>query len=310
MEAVKTKNNIHDFRSELNQISWISSCGAREINIRVKLERDYISQHREIDPYFWCETSEDSWILDDKYKDSRTKVIGKAIDIITFERTNPETYGPENWNAVILYNYVHEAINGVSSWEDFRNVQRTLQYKLKTIEGFYKKKYGLSNIDLTKAVQDIQKYVKTLRLSSSLLIHRNRKLEYKQNLSPSSLSPIAIEGDANYSIFDKSFYKVADSIVQYKVNFGYFEGNLYIVDLDILNAYRLDKTGVFYWRRANDFTVNSIDELENKSKWLRELLGEIVKLPAKDLWKKLRQQKEDLLKKQEKAHGTKDEDQI
>ena len=209
-----------------------------------------------------------------------------------------------------MYNYVHEAINGVSSWEDFRNVQRTLQYKLKTIEGFYKKKYGLSNIDLTKAVQDIQKYVKTLRLSSSLLIHRNRKLEYKQNLSPSSLSPIAIEGDANYSIFDKSFYKVADSIVQYKVNFGYFEGNLYIVDLDILNAYRLDKTGVFYWRRANDFTVNSIDELENKSKWLRELLGEIVKLPAKDLWKKLRQQKEDLLKKQEKAHGTKDEDQI
>ena len=183
MEAVKTKNNIHDFRSELNQISWISSCGAREINIRVKLERDYISQHQEIDPYFWRETSEDSWILDDKYKDSRTKVIGKAIgdcvagegafankksgEIITFERTNPAEYEQENWNAVILYNYVHEAINGTAFKEFFTGdkdvvscikggydpyikklscinklfkVKDVLGYKLETIKNIMKKK--------------------------------------------------------------------------------------------------------------------------------------------------------------------------
>ena len=305
------KNSIHDFRSELNQISWSRACSARECDIKLNNIEKY------------------KWILDNFYEESRTKVIGKAIgdcvaekgafankkpeDIITFKNTEPQDYKPENWNAVILYNYVHEAINGEYPYP-LDDVSVALVDKLDGIKKFYKNHYHIENDKLDRAIKnavnDIQKYVKALRLSSSLLIHRNRKLEYKQNLSPSSLSPIAIEGDANYSIFDKSFYKVADSIVQYKVNFGYFEGNLYIVDLDILNAYRLDKTGASYWRRANDFTVNSIDELENKSKWLRELLGEIVKLPAKDLWKKLRQQKEDLLKKQEKAHGTKDEDQI
>ena len=111
MEAVKAKNSIHDFRSELNQIAWDRACSFKEYAFQ------YLGKQKEY-----------SWILDDKYKDSRTKVIGKAIgdcvagegafedktpkDIITFKDTNPETYGPENWNAVILYNYVHEAING------------------------------------------------------------------------------------------------------------------------------------------------------------------------------------------------------
>ena len=110
MEAVKAKNSIHDFRSELNQIAWSRACSKEEWAIE------------------YNDFAEQKWILNDKYKDSRTKVIGKAIgdcvagegafedktpeDIITFKDTNPETYGPENWNAVILYNYVHEAING------------------------------------------------------------------------------------------------------------------------------------------------------------------------------------------------------
>ena len=124
MEAVKAKNSIHDFRSELNQIAWSRAC----------------SQEEWANEYF--DAAEQKWILDDKYKNSRTKVIGKAIgdcvagegafkdktpdQIITFEKTNPETYGAENWNAVILYNYVHEVINGKTfkkllSFDDKKN---------------------------------------------------------------------------------------------------------------------------------------------------------------------------------------------
>ena len=103
MEAVKAKNNIHDFRNELNQIAWSRACSFSE----------YWTKSEKI--------SDTQWILDDKYKDSRTKVIGKAIgdcvagegafanktseEIITFKDTDPKTYKQRNWNAVILYNY-------------------------------------------------------------------------------------------------------------------------------------------------------------------------------------------------------------
>ena len=115
---VIARESIHNFRSELNQIYWEAECSQREEQIRYN---DYYKA------LGYQDNGKYSWILDKYYEDSRTKVIRKAMgdcvadknefkgkeatDSITFEKTFSETYKPANWNAVILYNYVHESIN-------------------------------------------------------------------------------------------------------------------------------------------------------------------------------------------------------
>ena len=114
---VVATEDLHDFRSELNQIAWEGQCSFREICIA--RHSDSVGKESE---------KKNAWILDQEYEESRTKVIGEAIgdciagknefakkgpnDIITFDETEPKDYEPEHWNAVILYNYIHEAING------------------------------------------------------------------------------------------------------------------------------------------------------------------------------------------------------
>ena len=116
---VIAKENLSDFRNELTQIYYDTCCCYREFLIQN--DKEY-AKHK--------------WITkDEKYKKSKTKVIGKAIadcvtgenefegktadNIITFDNQpnsakkyiDPKNYKPEHWNAVILYNYVHEMIN-------------------------------------------------------------------------------------------------------------------------------------------------------------------------------------------------------
>ena len=163
---VIARTSIHDFRSELNQISWESDCSKREHDIR------YSDYYKALG---YQDNGKYSWILDKYYEESRTRVIGKAIgdcvadegefkgkkadDIITFdEKTLQKEYKPENWNAVILYNYVHEVINGNNLNKNKKgycgklfeyaaivgnvgNVREVLKNKLKGIKTYYEDYY-------------------------------------------------------------------------------------------------------------------------------------------------------------------------
>ena len=62
----------------------------------------------------------------------------EATDSITFEKTFSETYKPANWNAVILYNYVHESIN----WDVLPKYNSYYKYA-SDVKGVLKKRVSL-----------------------------------------------------------------------------------------------------------------------------------------------------------------------
>ena len=317
MEAVKAKNSIHDFRSELNQIVWDVSC----------------SQEEWATEYF--DAAEQKWILDDKYKDSRTKVIGKAIgdcvagegafanktskDIITFEKTNPETYGAENWNAVILYNYVHEVINGKTfkkllsfddkknryyynsdKWGEYtgqtRKVSGVLQDKLKEIKKYYKGRY---DTELEDAVNDIQKYVEALELNEWLLYFGETETNYRTSDCPlcSDLAPYL---DGNFSecggAILSSFYRVdkdnaLTKRLSYDLELGYHGNNLYVFGLAInKQSFGGGEGDEEYdekkWITTHTSTLSDLSELEESSefRWIMDRLEGLVTPPSEDLW--------------------------
>ena len=135
---VVAHGDIRDFRNQINQIYWDCCCSDRESYIRTDIatqENKSTNQH---------------WILEPEYKNSRTKVIGQAIadcvtgenefagkkpnDIITFKGTKPETYKQKHWNAVILYNYIHARINGGNQ---SGKVKEVLKDKIEMIQSHY-----------------------------------------------------------------------------------------------------------------------------------------------------------------------------
>ena len=308
MEAVKAKNSIHDFRSELNQIVWDGACSEEEWLIE-------------------CINSGDrKWILDDKYKDSRTKVIGKAIgdcvagegafkdktpdQIITFEKTNPETYGSENWNAVILYNYVHEAINGEAFNEFFtfdddeqrycycndklseyaKKVSDVLKDKLKRIKEYYEGRY---DTELEDAVNDIQEYVDALELNEWLVHFRETETNYRTSDCPlcSDLAPYL---DGNFSEYggslSRSFCRVdkdnaLNKRLSYDLELRYHDRNLYVWCLEIEKQSFEFKNGKGEWKRKDGTSLSDPSELESPEfSWIMDRLEGLVVPPSEDLW--------------------------
>ncbi|MBQ3946121.1 MAG: hypothetical protein II670_11020, partial [Alphaproteobacteria bacterium] len=254
---VIAKESIHDFRSELNQLYWDRCC--------CRIEYFLPNNERE---------EEHSWILDDYYKESRTKVIGKAIgdcvaakgyfehkeaaDIITFENTLPELYERKNWNAVILYNYVHEAINrddlpeGLYEYYKYASsVKEVLKNKLKLIKTCYENYYRghIKNGDADKlidslqgnlddAVNDIQKYVDALSLYEDLYEFRTNKQQYKNTSSILYIAPkvnVSSDDDGRAFKYDASFFLDAgsDQRQKYVPTFRYYDGKLYITSIKI-----------------------------------------------------------------------------
>ena len=112
----------------------------------------------------------DKWYNDKIYEDSIYKIIPQAIadcmqkkaefenvgEIVTFEAKDHTGYSPENWNAVVLWNYLEYAIHkhGALSNDGVSEVGD----KLKT---HYGKDYGEY---IKKAVSDIQTYATDLNL--------------------------------------------------------------------------------------------------------------------------------------------------
>jgi len=335
MEAVKAKNSIHDFRSELNQIVWNCDCSFKEWLIGYNLQRgggkvqDLLKADKE--------DQGDVWILDKKYKDSRTKVIGKAIGdcvagegafanktpegIITFEKTDPKTYKQRNWNAVILYNYIHEAINGEAFKEFFpgdkdavesakkdyaeqlSDVEGVLKNKLKKIKKYYTK-YGGEKCTkrLDKAVKHIQKYVMTLRLDEYLYEFRTSKQEYDYDKAaqkdPSNLAP-NLSADLNKNGVHMSlfpFYHVDESLKtqwMFSPSFQYEGGKLYISELKVQQGSRKKgEDNRYIWIYDRPYYVQTVDNLKNGTgKWLMKRLEGLVDGPSEELWNKWRQKK-------------------
>ena len=117
----------------------------------------------------------------------------ESKDIITFENATPQPkdYEQKHWNAVILCNYIHGAINGKPYKSKDEYIEKTKDvfgvlnngklYKLSTHYGKYGK-LGLSiKDDLLKAVRDIQKYVNALKLNEYLYKFRTSKQNYETN---------------------------------------------------------------------------------------------------------------------------------
>ena len=122
------------------------------------------------------------WFIAKDYDESIKKVIGKAIadcltnmnefqdkkagEIITFKNTRPEDYDQANWNAVMLYNYVNEAMNGVA------HSGRILDDCCDRIQQCYRdvrsKKVVSTEEAIKKARDDIGEYVKALEMEKRL----------------------------------------------------------------------------------------------------------------------------------------------
>ena len=321
--TTKPKNGIHDFRSELNQIVWDASCSQEELDIKFNNEEKY------------------SWILDDKYKDSRTKVIGKAIgdcvagegafankkpyDIITFGNTEPQDYKPENWNAVILYNYVHEAINGEAFKEFFTgdkvilseetytrqisDVKAVLGDKLDTITKFYEKNL-IYNLDetLKNAVEDIQKYVQALKLDKYLYDFRASKHAYdKIPQCKQALSLLAPHLTVEFKEGKKEplpfctvngrfgFCRATPNGVRnkrslYEPTFLCRDGKLYTWKFIAVSQFReIDERNRYIWGciDIHDHSTLYITQLQNgKGKWLIDRLAGLAEVPSEKLWNK------------------------
>ena len=122
------------------------------------------------------------WFIAKDYDESIKKVIGKAIadcltnmnefqgkkagEIITFKNTRPEDYDQANWNAVMLYNYVNEAMNGVA------HSGRILDDCCDRIQQCYRdvrsKKVVSTEEAIKKARDDIDKYDNAFKIYEQL----------------------------------------------------------------------------------------------------------------------------------------------
>jgi len=315
------KNSIHDFRSELNQISWSRACSARECDIKLNNIEKY------------------KWILDNFYEESRTKVIGKAIgdcvaekgafanktskDIIIFEKTDPKNYKPENWNAVILYNYVHEVINGEYPYP-LDDVSVALVDKLDGIKKFYKNHYHIENDKLDRAIKnavnDIQQYVKALNLSKTLLGFIDNKSQYDKYKLPAKLA-YGVSPDFDESgggLLQKFYYTdtkdAANKRLCYTPKFRYHNRKLYISELDIATESFIQETKK--WKtdsylvsitERSEFSKIQDESTKPEFRWLTDRLKGLVEMPGEELWNKWRKEYEEENNKSEEYEEESDE---
>ncbi len=314
LSDVIAKTNLCDFRSELNQIAWESKCSTREDKIQ------HYKYHR-----YYDDDYKHSWILDKYYEESRTRVIGKAIgdcvadegefkgkkadNIITFENTRPEKYTPANWNAVILYNYVHEAINrsnlyrtGKSHSNDISNVKEVLGNKLERIKAYYEDYYQerfkndaeelnhlLNSLEknLDDAVNYIQEYVDALKLNEDLFSFGQCKL--KNILAPNvknQKSHKLNEGACFFIGIMLTDKKNKNKSYRFWPTISCYDNQLYIVELEYKERQWITDAinGITREKRGDTINIQDLDALKKEGKLLLERLDGLVELPTEELW--------------------------
>lgn len=170
---LKTDDDIMHFRYELYSKIYVARC---------------IEGNRIGDTYKDYKCAE--WIKHDDYKDSIYNVITKAIadcalgrnefavdkvkdDVVTFDNKNYKHYTPENWNALVLYNYVRclwiEAKAAKASNEGFvygPSVMCKCRTNLRWLNWDLDEKY---TEELKRAIKDIEQYEENLVLGDLIL---------------------------------------------------------------------------------------------------------------------------------------------
>ena len=320
-DVIATEKTLHDFRNELNQICWQVSCSSLENKISYQA---FLNDG---------DLKKKGWIVDNKYQNSRRKVIGKAIadcvtgdnefagktarNIITFDEKaypnkyiSPKNYDKKHWNAVILYNYIHEAINGTHLPEDSKNyvdevqdVKYVLRNKWEDIHKHYekycgedKKKLAKLEKSLHKAVKDIQQYVSILELNIDLCEFRISKLKYDKTQNMKDICPdVKSLSDDNCNlmlncpflaqVFEKNNTRF--SRIQYEPAFTCFDGSLYISGLRISVLYAekdeqcQGKVNVIY---AGSIVPDTYVNFNNFGIWLLYRLKGLAEAPMEELW--------------------------
>lgn len=129
------------------------------------------------------DADKNSWITNQKYNKSIVKVIAKAVadcitdknefankgegDVITFN-VDAKTYSAKNWNAVVLWNYLH-----ILKWDYLNNVKHNQDEIFKELKTRICNNYpseGVSNLadEINKAIIVIQDYDKALSLKAEM----------------------------------------------------------------------------------------------------------------------------------------------
>ena len=159
---VRTINNndISDIINLFNNISW-----------RI------IANNKIVD------ADKNNWITQGKYNESIIKVIAQAVadcitgknefkfkkegDVIMFD-AEAKDYTAENWNAVVLWNYLH-----VLKWDYLKSNTRSKDVVFEEVKRRIYDKYqaaGVNDFEQTvdKAISDIKEYDKELSLADEM----------------------------------------------------------------------------------------------------------------------------------------------
>ena len=235
-------------------------------------------------------------------------------------------YEQKNWNAVILYNYVHEAISRSNLLEDSdkyceyaSSVKEVLKNKLKRIKEYYEDYYRkhIKNGDADKlivslqgnlddAVKDIQKYVDALKLNIFLQESRWGKLEYNTKQSIENLAPnLDAPGSSKVATFSRPLVLTDEESEKFYLFYPTIacdNNQLYIAKLGLQNG---------EWKQSNNgqrsrgqrsmtkMTTRKVTEIRNLTEFkndyeslldrLLKRLDGLVKLPTEELWNKWHQ---------------------
>ena len=276
------------------------------------------------------------WILDDFFKDSKENVIGevigdcvagknkfeglKADDIIMVKGDCIDECEQADWNELILYNYIHEAING--NLNEAKDVRHVLGDKLTSIEKYciyyYSGKYSedqeqagayITNINqyIDNAVEIVQCYVNALKLNEYLFQFRECKRKYDYEFRPTikpkyayrpsvmNISPNVDtknsreDGQCFAHNFADLFFDPQSQLLRgYKVFLRYFNGRMYVSKLiiDEMDPYKAYPGKTIKYQ----YDTSDLDGLKKWGEWLWKRLDTLVKLPTPEIIKQWEQQ--------------------
>ena len=167
-------------------IAYGGAVGAQYLNVKDAINRFNQYNWRVIGANKIAEAHKDSWIKQEKYGDSIIKVIGEAIancvtgmgefeargkaDTIVFAVTPKDiNYSEENWNAVVLWNYLN-----ILKYDRMSNTKREKETiwdeVYQNVFTHYDTTYHINDLDwkIKRAISDIKEYSKALNLEEAM----------------------------------------------------------------------------------------------------------------------------------------------
>ena len=340
--VVVAQDDIRQARNALNQIWWRINANNAIVSMNTDIGRiDELLNKK--DEYFrdrCLSVKQNRWITNDKFRESIIKVIGKAIGdcvtgegafakkaedgVVTFEKTKLATYSPENWNAVMLYNYVNVRISTHQSeeqdgkkWTD----RNCLEYCYNAVFQHYATNY--KNIydtdekveqldkDLFTSLLDIDAYNRALGLGKKLaevaraayyydpdnpdwdkawmtnfIAPDLERYRWDQNFAQSTPSKYEIKLQISHKLTEKEAQLAKDNNVYISNEFSTLD---YLTGYDYVNGklYLSSISGPYRKKpdEPNDHISTSEKNMKYFDKYVLDLLDGLVNLPDEDLTK-------------------------